>query len=307
MTTPPGIKALCAAVLLLASALPAGATDVPYLSGRVNDEAGLLSMETVQHLNGLLKAHEDSTSNQVAVLTVPSLGGEEIEEFSIKVVEAWKLGQRGKDNGVLLLVSRDDRRVRIEVGRGLEGVLPDITCGSIIRNDILPKFKAGDYDAGVTGGVESILAAISGSYVADATSDSGSSVEDVWALIVASLIFFLVIGVFTTILILLPSGAQTWFLYLFLIPFWATFPMALYGMTAGLALLGSYLVGVPILRKILHSTEKGRRLAKSFASGGSSGGFFTSSGGGWSSSSGSSSSFSGGGGSFSGGGASGSW
>jgi uncharacterized protein len=304
---PLSLHVLSAVLLALAAfAVSAQADNVPFLAGRVNDDAGLLSGETVQRLNALLKAHEDSTSNQVVVLVVTSLDGQEIEEYSMKVVESWKLGQKGKDNGVLLLVSRDDRRVRIEVGRGLEGSLPDITCGSIIRKEILPKFKQGDYDGGVSAGVEAILGAIAGSYQAD--TESSSSAEDIGGIVIASLLFFFVIGIFTFILILSPGGGQMWFLYLFLIPFWAAFPMALYGVAAGSIMLVSYLVGVPVLRALIRSTPKGRKMVTSFASSGSSSGSgWSSSGGGWSSSSSSSSSFSGGGGSFSGGGSSGSW
>ena len=109
-------------------------TEVPYLSGRVNDVAGVLSNSTHAELESLLKAHEDSTSNQVVVLIVPGLEGESLEGYSIKVAETWKLGRRGKDNGVLLLVARDDRKVRIEVGRGLEGDLTDQLCGMIIHD-----------------------------------------------------------------------------------------------------------------------------------------------------------------------------
>jgi uncharacterized protein len=294
---------------ILFAALTALAGDVPFLSGRVNDETGMLSGETVQKLNTLLKAHEDSTSNQVVVLIVSSLDGQEIEEYSMKVVEAWKLGQKGKDNGVLLLVSRDDRRVRIEVGRGLEGPLPDITCAHIIRNEIVPKFKAGDYEGGVTGGVDAILGSIAGSYTADTSGESAESnqLPDLAGVLIGSLMFFFVVGTFTVILIMSPKGSGMWFLYLFLIPFWAAFPMALYGLTIGGIMLICYLVGVPLARTFVRSTDRGKRWVTSFAASSTSSGGSSSSGSSWSSSSSSSSSFSGGGGSFSGGGSSGSW
>ncbi len=140
------------------------ARDVPFLSGYVNDQAEMLSAGTVQALDRELHAFEDSTSNQVVVLTVTDLGGEGLEEFSCRVARTWRLGQKGKDNGVLLLVSRDDRKVRIEVGTGLEGDLTDVTCGLIIRSRILPRFRNADFDGGVLDGVHAILDAIRGSF-----------------------------------------------------------------------------------------------------------------------------------------------
>ena len=151
-------------------------TPVPFLGSRVNDTAEMLSSGTVQDLETLLKVHEDSTSNQVVVLTIPALqDGETIEQFSIRVADIWKIGQKGKDNGVILIVSRDDHKVRIEVGRGLEGALPDITSGSIIRHEIVPRFKGGDFDEGVKSGVAGILAAIRGEYQADGESTGDDS------------------------------------------------------------------------------------------------------------------------------------
>jgi uncharacterized protein len=300
------LRALCVAGMLIA-ALTALGTEIPFLSGRVADTAGILSGTTIDDITRLLKEHEDSTSNQVAVLTIASLEGEAIEAFSIRVVESWKLGRKDRDNGVLLLVSRDDRKVRIEVGRGLEGALPDITCGSIIRREILPRFKSGDFDGGVLEGTRAILQAIAGEYVAT-ESDANDSVDPI-ALIVAGGLFLFVVGTFTMIGIV-TRGAQSWFLYLFLIPFWAAFPMALLGFTVGGILLGTYLLGFPVAKLLLPATDWGKRLQKGFqartgTSSGSGSGF---SSGGWSSSSGSSgSSFSGGGGSFGGGGSSGSW
>ncbi|MCU0363800.1 MAG: TPM domain-containing protein [Bacteroidales bacterium] len=111
-------------LLLLSSTL--GAADVPFLTGRVNDNARILSAGTLSFLGDSLKAHEDRTTNQVVVLTLSTIGGESIEDYANRVFNEWKLGQRGKDNGVLILVVPDDRQMRIEVGYGLEGVLPDL-------------------------------------------------------------------------------------------------------------------------------------------------------------------------------------
>ncbi|HEX9005821.1 MAG TPA: TPM domain-containing protein [Bacteroidota bacterium] len=304
-------SALFALLCLLAPLrAAAGETVVPYLTGRVVDEAGILSPATVASLEAMLKAHEDSSSDQVVVLTIPALSdGETIEQFSIRVAEEWRIGRAGKDNGVLLIVARDDRKVRIEVGRGLEGVLPDITCGSIIRHEIIPRFKDGDFDGGVTEGTRSILGSIRGAYTADTSWESPDGGVDLAGLIIGGSIFLVVVGTFTLIGILMP-GCASWFLYAFLIPFWAAFPMALLGGTAGLTLLIIYLVGFPLTKLLLPRTPLGKRLPKlgTWTRGGTAAWSSSSSGSGsgWSSSGGSSS-FSGGGGGFSGGGASGGW
>lgn len=142
---------------------------VPELWGtRVHDEAKVLSHDFVVRLEQVLKQHEDSTSNQIAVLIVPSLEGEIIEEYTLKVAETWKLGQADKDNGVLLFIAIRDRKARIEVGEGLEGVLPDAICNQIIRNELAPYFRQDNYEGGVGASIVSIIKAIGGEYVADA-------------------------------------------------------------------------------------------------------------------------------------------
>lgn len=295
-----------AALLLALCATPLRAGEVPFLTGRVVDNAGLLSPGTRHDLETLLRSHEDSTTNQVVVLTVPDLGGEEIETFAIRVAEAWKLGRKERDNGVLLLIAREERAVRIEVGRGLEGDLPDITCGIIIRREIIPYFRDGDFDAGVRSGISAILRAIAGSYVAEEEPDADMPLG-LRALVF--LFFLVVVGIFTATGIVM-EGGFAWFLYVFLIPFWGTFPSLLLGPVPGIALLLLYLIGFPLARRWFANSPKGKALAKKWTAGGgalrlpggSSGGRW--SGGGFSSRSGG---FSGGGGGFSGGGASGRW
>jgi uncharacterized protein len=159
-----GITALIAFLTLNFLASSVLALDVPPLAGRVNDRAALLKPETVSRLERQLAELERSDSTQVAVLIVPSLEGDTIEEFGIRVAEAWKIGGKGKDNGVILLVAKTDRKIRIEVGRGLEGTLTDLTSGRIIREEIAPRFKAGDYDAGISAGVAAITKAVRGEY-----------------------------------------------------------------------------------------------------------------------------------------------
>jgi uncharacterized protein len=298
------IQAVVALLWLLPPAL-LPASEVPFLAGRVNDTANLLSAGTVAELEQLLKVHQDSTSNQVVVLTVQSLEGDDIESYAIRVAETWKLGQKGKDNGVLFIVSRDDRKVRIEVGRGLEGDLTDAICATIIRREILPQFKSGDYDQGVKAGVAAILTAIRGAYTPD---DESGEPAEIGARIIGFGVFLVVVGVFTAVA-LFSQGFFSWFLYVFLIPFWAAFPMAMLGMIVGGILFVTYLLGFPLAKFLFAKTPKGKSLMKQW---GKSLGTGSGRSGGWSSSGGSRSSgggggFSGGGGSFSGGGSSGSW
>ncbi len=160
--------------LLVAPTVGAQGLDVPPLTGRVVDLADVLSPTTEAAITARLAAHEDSTSNQIAVLTVPSLEGDVLEVYATRVFRTWGLGQADRDNGVLLLVAVGDRELRIEVGYGLEGALTDATAGSIIRDEITPRFRDGDFDAGVLAGAESIVKAIDGEYVAS----SGDDIED---------------------------------------------------------------------------------------------------------------------------------
>ncbi len=152
------------AVLGIALVVAVQAQPVPPLTGRVVDLADVLSPSTEATLTSLLAAHEDSTSNQVAVLTIPSLEGAVLEPYATRVFREWGLGQAETVNGVLLLVAVGDREVRIEVGYGLEGDLTDATSGTIIRREIVPRFRDGDFDAGVLAGTEAVLLAVDGAY-----------------------------------------------------------------------------------------------------------------------------------------------
>lgn len=146
--------------------LPASALEAPALKGRINDYAGMLSPAAARSLEQKLAAFERETTNQVVLLTVPSLEGDVIENFAIRVAEAWKIGQQGKDNGIILILSKKERKIRIEVGRGLQGVLPDITAGQIIRNTMAPSLKAGDNDKGLSLGLTAIMDATKGEFKA---------------------------------------------------------------------------------------------------------------------------------------------
>ncbi len=302
--------------ILLSFATLAGAADVPFLAGRVTDNAEILSPAMRQTLTEQLKSHEDKTGNQIAVLTVPTLGGESVEDYAVAVFESWKLGQKGKDNGVLILVAPQDRRMRIEVGYGLEGVLTDLLAGRIIRNEMTPRFKAGDYNGGIEAGVNAVIGVLEGNEAAagDIAADgdtSGLHIEapdmPVTERILIGAFVFGIIGLFTVVGVLTPGVG--WFLYFFLIPFWAVFPMVVVGSKIALILLATYLIAYPIVKLSLRNAAWYKLAARDLRTKGSAsiGGFTLTSGsssGGWSSGGGG---FSGGGGSSGGGGASGSW
>ncbi len=145
-------------VALWAAPARAAAFRVPGLSGPVVDEAGMLSEQARARISAALKGLWESGGSQLAVLTVPSLGGLTIEQASIRVADAWKLGTKKGDNGVLFLVARNERRFRIEVGQGLEGQLTDAHARRILDDTVTPHFKAGNFDAGVMAGVKAIVA-----------------------------------------------------------------------------------------------------------------------------------------------------
>jgi uncharacterized protein len=143
------------------------ALDVPKIQGYVNDYAGMISPRAKAELEKELSSFEQTDSTQIVILTVPSLEGDAIEDFGIKVAEAWKIGQKGKDNGVIFIVSKQDRKLRIEVGRGLEGKLTDLMAGRIIDLVVKPRFKRGDFDGGVIAGVSALIDATRGEFKAD--------------------------------------------------------------------------------------------------------------------------------------------
>lgn len=142
----------------------AGAFDVPPTQGYVNDFAGLLSPAAKSQIETFLRNFDASDSTQVVVVTVPNLQGEPIDMVALQFAETWKIGQKGKDNGALLLIGKEDRKIRIEVGRGLEGNLTDLLAGRIVDNEISPRFKQGDFEGGIAAGVTGIVQAVRGEY-----------------------------------------------------------------------------------------------------------------------------------------------
>jgi uncharacterized protein len=137
---------------------------IPRLTGRVVDDAHILDQNTISQLTSTLAGYEQSTTNQVVVVTLPDLQGYPIEDWGIALGRGWGIGQKGKDNGVLLIVAPKEHKVRIEVGYGLEGDLPDATANEIIQNEVIPQFKSGDLPGGISAGVNGILAALGGAY-----------------------------------------------------------------------------------------------------------------------------------------------
>ena len=129
---------------------------MPALRGRVNDYAGVMKPEQIQAVDSQLAQLERDTGHQVAVLTIPTLDGEDIEGFSIRVAENWKIGKKGFDDGVILVVAIKDRKLRLEVGYGVEGILPDAYAKRITADYIVPFFRSQDYGGGIVAGIDAV-------------------------------------------------------------------------------------------------------------------------------------------------------
>jgi uncharacterized protein len=276
-------------VLLMAAS--AWALDVPPLTGRVVDLAHVLPADVAASLTNDLEAHETKTSNQVAVLILPSLEGEPLESFSHRVGTTWKLGQKGTENGVLLLIALRERKIRIEVGYGLEGTLTDLRSSHIIRQEIVPRFRSGDLPGGIAAGVQAILGTIEGTYKAEEVlSGPARSGQEPTAF--QYVIIGIVVGTLAGVVLshgLHRTRALLGSLLAFLVAQFASVGL-------GLAAAG---VTAFLLWLILQANRgKG---------GGWGEGFITGPGGGFGGSFGSGGGFSGGGGDFGGGGASGDW
>ena len=303
------MKRLLIPLLLLLAFPLAAEIPVPYLGSHINDTADMLGDAAENDLDAMLRAYEDSTGNQLVLLTIPTLDGEAIEEYALRVAETWKLGKKGVDNGALLLVVRDDRKLRIEVGYGLEASLTDATTSYILNTIITPRFKNGDFELGIQDGLTAMMQASDGTLDTSSNSAGGFDV----GLGMFMLFWFSIVGLFTVMGAFTP-GCMGWFLYAFLIPFYAAPAFILQSETdspIGLVLFIAYLIGYPVIRIFLPKTAFGKKMAEKMKKSQSSRGGSWSSGG-WSSggsSSGgfSSGGFSGGGGSFGGGGSSGSW
>jgi uncharacterized protein len=286
------MKLFLALILSFVVSSPTLALDVPALRGHVNDYAGMLSPQVAAQLERQLAGFEQSDSTQIVVLTIPTLAGENLEEFSIKVAEAWRVGQKGLDNGAILLVAKQERKVRIEAGRGLEGKLTDLVSGRIIRGEIAPRFKAGDFDRGIVAGVSAIEATVKGEYKGTPRDlrhgkKSGPPLVTLGIFLLVACIF---LGSMSRVLGGLAGAAGL------PIVAWLTFPGLALALIAGLA-VGGFVLG--LLVTFLFGGGGGR--------GGFGGGPWIGGYGGGGFGGGGDGGFSGGGGDFGGGGASGDW
>jgi uncharacterized protein len=275
---------------------------VPPLSGRVVDQTGTLSSGDIASLTQTLKSLEARKGSQVAVLIVPTTEPETIEQYSIRVAEAWKIGRKKIDDGALLVVAKNDRHLRIEVGYGLEGSLTDATTKRIIDEDITPKFKAGDFAGGITAGVNRMIRVIDGEQLPAPEpphwqSPGSFSIDPLNPFLIIPVL--LLGGLMRSTLGRLIGSAATGGLVTLVA--WYLFGSLLAAVIAGV--IASIFV---MFSDSITSPAPGRRGRGGGWSGGGYGGSY-SGGGGSSSSSSDSGGFSGGGGSFGGGGASGSW
>ncbi|MBR9910246.1 MAG: TPM domain-containing protein [Gammaproteobacteria bacterium] len=178
------------ALLLLWLSLPAlAAVTFPSLTGRVVDQAGLLDSDTAALLEQQLEAHETATGNQVVVVTLKDLQGLAIEDYGYQLGRAWGIGQKGKDNGVLLIVVPGLRKVRIEVGYGLEGVLTDALSSNIIQMVILPAFRNGNFNQGIVEGTEAVIQVLGGQYRFRSPPSDNEELPPWWVIFFIPLIF----------------------------------------------------------------------------------------------------------------------
>jgi uncharacterized protein len=320
------VKRILAAVatttlLALGGAAAAAAVDVPFLSGRVVDDADLLPPDAEQRIAARLDKLEGDTGTQVVLLTVPTLDGNPIEDYALKVAETWKLGRQGVDDGVLFLIARDDRALRLEVGYGLESKLPDITCKRIIDELVVPRFRDGDFAGGVEAGIAAVEKGVRGGDPLPPPRRRGIAGVDgtslgrvVLGFVALAFLFpFAMSALYTT-------GPGSWLGYGILTLFLAVFSVATFGVI-GLAAPLLWLIGFPLLRRriqraLVRGAGRRRPAPVSRRATRHSGGWWGT-GGGWGGygggfggggfGGGGGGGFSGGGGSFGGGGASGRW
>jgi uncharacterized protein len=295
MTRPPapGLAALLAALVMAAPVAAQPLQPVPLLEARVTDLTGTLTQAEQKGLEAELAGSESRKGAQIAVLIVPSTEPEAIEQYSIRVVDAWKLGRAAPDDGALLLVAKDDRAMRIEVGRGLEGALTDLVSKRIISDTIAPLFRQGDFAGGIAAGVAQMIRVIDGEPLPEPDRGWGGGADRLGEML--PLLFGLVFigsmvlrAIFGRALGSLATGGV-----LGAIVWWLT---QLFGLAIAVGI-------VAIIVSLFLGMSGPRRWSSRPGHGGWSSGGWTSGGGGSSGGGG----FSGGGGSFGGGGASGRW
>lgn len=267
--------------LVLLGGTPAAAeVAVPPLAERVTDLTATLSPAAKAGIEARLADLERRKGSQLAVLVVPTTGEETIEQYGIRVAEAWQLGRKGVDDGLLLLVAKDDRTVRIEVGYGLEGVIPDAVAKRVIEEVIVPRFKAGEFEAGIGAGVDSLIKLVDGELLPEPQKAASGSLSGTLfdSLFPAAILFIVVVGGILRAIFGRLLGA---------------------GIAAGVAFFGAWLIAGTLVAALILALIV---FVFTLLGGGGGGGHIG--GGGWSSGGGG---FSGGGGGFGGGGASGRW
>ncbi len=280
---------LAGLLLAIASLGCLAQTAIPPLTARVTDLTGTLDTAQKQALEAKLAALEQEKGAQIVVLMLPSTDGEPIETFALRAFEAWKPGREGVDDGALLVVAKNDRSMRIEVGYGLEGAIPDVQAGRIIREQIAPRFASGDFAGGIASGVDSLIALVKGeplppvpvTQAGNGTQEIGSAVLFAAALALLASPFFAAVG----------GGIVVWGIT-------GSIWMAVAGALGGGLL--SLLLGVLGIRRFFHRGGGG-------GGGGFGGGFGGGRGGRGGGSRGGGGGFRGGGGRSGGGGASGGW
>ena len=291
-------RAFFLALLLCFSFEAAADVAVPPLTGRVVDQTGTLSGGDIASLTQTLKSLEARKGSQVAVLIVPTTAPETIEQFAIRVAEAWKIGRKKIDDGALLVVAKDDRKLRIEVGYGLEGALNDVTAKRIIDEAITPKFRSGDFAGGISAGVDRIIRVIDGETLPVPQPRLGpgsgwlNQIDPSNPFVIFAII---ILGGFLRAMLGRLIGAATTGGVVGLLAW------LIAGSLAASIILGGIVFIVALFAEV--ASPSGRRGRGGWSGGGS----WSSSSGSSGSSSSDSSGFSGGGGSFGGGGASGSW
>jgi uncharacterized protein len=293
-------RAFVLALLLFWASAAIAEVAVPPLTGRVVDQTGTLTSGYIETLNQRIRSFEQRKGSQIAVLIVPTTQPETIEQYSIRAAEAWKIGRRKIDDGALLVIAKNDHKLRIEVGYGLEGALTDVTSRRIIDEVIVPRFKTGDFAGGISEGLTRMIGVIDGERLPppapEASHGPGPDWNELSSFLPFSIFGALFVGGFLRSLFgsLMGSavaggvvGAITWFVF---------------GSLVASAALGSLAFIIVLVADFFQMAGPSSRGGYSGSSSGWSGG-----GGGWSSDSSSSSDSGGGGGSFGGGGASGSW
>jgi uncharacterized protein len=292
---------------------PQTAVPVPALAGRVNDLARLLDAPAAAELEAKLADYEKTTGNQLVLLTVPTLAGFPLEEYSLKVAEAWKLGRKGVSNGVLLFVAKEERKIRIEVGYGLEPSLTDAVTSRIISEMMTPRFRADDYKGGIFAAFEAMMQAAEGKLAFKALAGGGRQLPLLWFVLLA-LAGYGFLGMITWFSLFMKGAGVIFYMMLLVGYGLAGSALNIRGTKIGYALFFLFAFGFPVARIVAGKTAYGQKKIKAFqamqashigsgsyrSTGGHSS-FHGSSGGGGGGG------FSGGGGSFGGGGASGGW